>query len=110
MRSLTIAIVAVVLFISTALAHPPSKIEIKQTKSMINVTVKHSVGASHKHYIDRIEVMVNGKKVVTQRFLMQTGNVQIAAYNIPSLKKGDKVMVKAYCNKSGILSNMIQAR
>ncbi|MFH1783438.1 MAG: desulfoferrodoxin family protein [bacterium] len=110
MRKVLIAVAAVVLFANTALAHPPLNVDIKQTKTMINVTVNHPVGDPKTHYIGRIEVMVNDNKVITQRFFMQTGNVQIAVYNIPSIKKGDKLMVRAYCNKSGDLTNMIQAK
>ncbi|MBU0580379.1 MAG: hypothetical protein KKA19_04305 [Candidatus Margulisbacteria bacterium] len=96
------------LLATAALAHPPKDIKLKVDGTKLEVVVIHPVGENKLHFIDKIEVSVNGKKLIKQTFLVQGNeNEQKAIYLIPSLKKEDIVKVSANCNKYGDKSMII---
>lgn len=86
------------------IAHPPSEIRITYdlSKSEINVEILHKVKSRLNHFIDEMELYVNGKKVVRQDATTQVNDEkQLVVYLIPGLKEGDKVSFWAACNKGG---------
>ncbi|MCL2334771.1 MAG: hypothetical protein FWC57_01755 [Endomicrobia bacterium] len=86
----------------TAFAHPPSKIEITPKGETLAVTVTHNVKDPTKHYIKEVVVTVNGKEAADKKETRQTHTkTQTASFDIPGLKSGDKVSVKATCNLYG---------
>ena len=90
------------LFLPTqALSHPAGKVILSVEGNILQVTAQHNVGNPQTHYIDEITVTLNGKKIITQLFSLQTGNTQKVSYTIPSLKSGDTITVLAHCNKGG---------
>ena len=91
-----------------AYAHPPSDISANIKGRHLFVDIQHSVSNDKAHYIVKVEVFVNGKKVITQLFSSQEGNLQKPEYYIPGLKKGDTVRVVAYCNLGGKKSTEIR--
>lgn len=99
-------IVAILVFFAsqTAFAHPPSNIGITSDPSSqtISVIVYHDVANPKTHYIKEIDIAVNGKRVIEDKFTMQSeNNSQQATYELPDLKNGDKVTAEAFCNVSG---------
>lgn len=83
-------------------AHPPSDIQIVINKDKIEVTVKHAVENITQHYINLVDVKLNDKSVINQKFSIQKDKEsQVAVYIIPGLKVNDKVEVKAECNIFG---------
>ena len=88
-------------------AHPPTKIDISVNETVIGIIVTHPVPNPANHYINKIEVSLNEKKIIEQSFSLQTENTQKASYNIPELKKGDVVTVEADCNQYGELEQKI---
>jgi desulfoferrodoxin (superoxide reductase-like protein) len=89
------------------LASPPKDIEIKIIGTKIYVKVYHRVVNPRQHYIKYIYVYVNGRWRVKQRFFyQQDSKFQQAVFNIPSLKRGDVVLVLAYCNLHGKLDKI----
>lgn len=94
------------------MAHPASAVEAKfdSKESILTVNVKHDVSDVTKHYIQDIEVTVNGKKAVMQLFLSQSDNKeQKCLYKIIDAKKGSEIEVIAECNKGGKKSVTIKA-
>jgi len=90
-------------FCGLLFSHPPVDIETKVSGTQIDITVNHPVGDPNTHYIDKIEVFLNGIKVSEQSFKQQDGNFQKTTVTVPSLKKGDAVEVSANCNRFGNL-------
>lgn len=88
-------------------AHPASNILLEVKDTMLMVTVEHDTSKPESHYIDEITVILNGNKIITQLFSMQTGNTQNVSYIIPSLKSGDSITVDTHCSKGGNLKKTI---
>ncbi|MDP8233175.1 MAG: desulfoferrodoxin family protein, partial [Candidatus Saelkia tenebricola] len=85
-------------------ADAPKSIDVKVIGNIVKVKVHHHVVNTKMHYVKYINVYVNGRWRVKQRFAyQQDGNYQEAIFNIPSLKKGDVLLIIAHCNKSGRL-------
>ncbi|MCP4641938.1 MAG: hypothetical protein GY851_15965 [bacterium] len=93
-----------------AMAHPPKSLEVKfdKTKKTLDVTVKHSVSDTEKHYVKELKVEVNGKEVITQKTSKQeSDDEQTYTYKLTDVKKGDKIKAVANCNKYGKKSKEI---
>lgn len=87
-----------------AFAHPPVNVEVNYEPNgqTISVIVRHDVGNPRTHFIKEIDVSLNGKRIIEDKFTRQSNdNGQSADYEVPSLKKGDTVTVDAYCSVSG---------
>lgn len=96
------------LFLPTqAFSHPASKVILSVEGNILHVTVQHNVGNPQTHYINEVTVTLNGKKIITQLFFLQTDNTQKVSYTIPSLKSGDTITVEASCNRGGIRKGTI---
>lgn len=98
--------------VSLALAHPPSDITITYdpaTKTLQAVII-HPVGNPQTHFIDKVDVSLNGKEVLTQFISRQdNNNSQAVSYVIPDAKDGDELSVEAYCSISGKLEKEVKA-
>ena len=95
---------AVTAIATSGFGHPPGAVTARfdTDEHLLIVTVMHGVKDAAKHYIDEIEVDLNGKKMIEQRFNRQTGmEMQDAVYRIVDAKVGDKIKVTAGCNISG---------
>lgn len=96
--------VALVLLAVPLLAHSPKSLELDYDfeTSVLNISVTHSVNDASKHYVYKVVVELNGKKIIEQKFRSQTDEEeQQMVYSIIDAKEGDKINVTAYCNISG---------
>ena len=99
------------LFLPTqAFSHPASKVILSVEGNILQVIVQHNVGNPQTHYINEIIVTLDGKKIITQLFFLQTDNTQKVSYTIPSLKSGDTITVEASCNRGGIRKGAITVK
>jgi len=99
------------LFLPTqAFSHPASKVILSVEGNILHVTVQHNVGNPQTHYINKIIVTLNEKKIIIQLFFLQTDNTQKVSYIIPSLKSGDTITVEASCNRGGIRKGTITVK
>jgi desulfoferrodoxin (superoxide reductase-like protein) len=92
-------------------AHSPSeiKIEFDPESKLLIATIYHLVGDSKTHYIERIDVRLNGKKVQTVVLKEQDSLLEQAiAVPVSDVKKGDSLSVEAYCSISGKLEKEIK--
>lgn len=87
-------------------AHPPSEINIEFNlkNKEVKVIINHNVKNTTDHYIERITLLLNDKKIIEQISSVQIDNArQIYIYIIPELKHKDKITISAKCNKFGTL-------
>lgn len=96
-------LISLLIISSMAFAHPPSRIkaDFNITEKTISIEVEHGV-RSKDHFINAIEVLLNGKSIIKQNSSEQLNdNVQKYLFLIPELKENDKVTIIAKCNKFG---------
>jgi len=99
---------AFLLLYHDAYAHSPEKIEVQVVGNIVKVKVLHHVVNARMHYVQYINVYVNGKWRVKQKFAYQQDeDYQEAVFNIPSLKNQDVLLIIAHCNKKGRLDKTL---
>lgn len=106
MRTLAtlITIVGALSFPGSALGHAPKDIAagFDIEEHLLKVVVTHDTRDASKHFVDRIEIKLNGVNILEQQFASQQDKaVQEAVYRIIDAKVGDKIEVVAGCNISG---------
>jgi desulfoferrodoxin (superoxide reductase-like protein) len=85
-------------------AHPPKGLEMTYDyeSNILSVEIAHSVNDAAKHFIKKVVVELNGKKIIEQTFKRQVdGETQQVMYKVIDGIEGDKITVTAYCNISG---------
>ena len=98
---------------STVYAHPPSDIQITfdQKKNILTAVIVHNVSNPAKHYINKVDIGLNGKEIIEQNISRQDNNVsQTVSYLIPDVKNGDVLSVEGYCSISGKLQKEITVK
>ena len=94
-------------------AHPASQIEASfdPAKRVLAASITHQVGDPVKHYIDKVDITLNGRAIIGQSISRQDNNVgQAVSYLIPDVKDGDVLAVDTNCNKGGKLKKEIVVR
>lgn len=111
MKKMTLILCGLLIASATVFAHPPSDIKIQfddKTKTLTAI-ITHRVSNPGTHYINKVDIGLNGKEIKMLPFKQQDNNatqtVQIA---IPEAKKGDTLGVEGYCNLSGKLEKEIK--
>lgn len=107
MRRMAIIVAFLLLCTVDAFAHKPSEIDVVIEGSRVEIEVRHRVRNPQKHYVDRIIITLNDRKIIEQGLSLQTKDIQTAIYNVPSLKAGDVLDVEATCNVFGKLKKQI---
>lgn len=98
------ALILALVLLTPLVAHPPSNIELEYDPEtgILSVEVAHGVSDASKHYVNEVEVELNGVKLIEQSFRTQVdGEKQHAVYKVIDARVGDKFTVEAYCNISG---------
>lgn len=98
---------------SAAYAHPPSDIIITfyPASKILKAVIMHNVSDPKKHFINQVDITLNGVQVIEQRISRQDNNFsQTLTYLIPDAKLGDILSVEAHCSISGALKKEIKAR
>lgn len=107
-----IIIFIVLVFVSSAYAHPPSDIKITldpQTK-ILQAVIIHNTSNPDSHYIKKVDIGLNGKEIIEHRISREDNKVsQAVSYLVPNVKGGDVLSVEAYCSISGKLKKGIKA-
>jgi len=108
-----IALLLCGLFVAStmAFAHPPSNIKIQfddKTK-ILTAVIEHRVSNPKSHYINKVDIGLNGKEIQMLSFEEQeTNTYQTVKFVVPQAKKGDTLSVEGYCNLSGKLEKEIK--
>jgi desulfoferrodoxin (superoxide reductase-like protein) len=93
-----------VLLVVPLVAHSPKSPELEYDieTGVLNVSITHSVNNASRHYVNKVVVELNGKKIIEQKFKSQINEEeQQVVYSIIDAKVGDKISVTAFCNISG---------
>lgn len=86
------------------MAHAPKKVNVSYDTESSNlvVSVDHPVKDVNDHYIESLAISVNGENVITLDYTAQSSkeshDVEV---EMADLNTGDKIEVKAVCNKLG---------
>lgn len=86
------------------LAHPPKGLELAFDfdSRILTAQIMHSVKDASKHYIYKVIVDLDGKKIIEQTFKKQVDDgLQQVTYKVIDAHEGSKITVTAYCNISG---------
>ena len=86
-------------------SHPASKMNavFDIEKSLLNIDFDHQVKDRMQHFIFVVSVELNGKEIINQKLHSQEDLLKGSlVYKISDAKAGDKLTVKARCNKGGI--------
>lgn len=90
-------------------AHPPALVSLaydSQNQSL-KVTTTHQVSDPTSHYIFRIDILKNGKQVITKEYTSQPSSSTFS-YDYPlNASKGDVLKATAYCVIAGSRSSEI---
>lgn len=96
--------IAVVLAATAGFCHPPSEIRLvfDAASRTLHVTVMHDTKKPDEHFIETVQVRINGKEAVKQSFMKQTdGLKRPASYLLEDVKAGDQVSVTGVCSVFG---------
>lgn len=110
---LLVLICAFIAVCTDVYAHPPSDIKIEHNSQsrMMTVIVTHAVNNVEKHFINKIEISLNGKEIIEHKISKQDNEkYQFAGYMITDVKPGDVITVEAYCSVSGKLRKEIKVK
>ena len=94
-----------------AFAHPPKTVtaEFDLEEHLLKVETKHETKDANKHFINRIEVELNGERIIEQKFGSQEdSSSQRVLYRIAEAKVGDTLKVTAACNVAGKKSETLK--
>ena len=93
-----------------ALGHPPDGVDLDfdVADHVLVVSVRHAVKDGSNHYVDEIEVELNGKRIIEQKLGSQPDLKMLRVlYVVPEAGVGDKLKVTAGCNVFGKKSGEI---
>jgi hypothetical protein len=88
---------------SSVCAHPPSEVVLAydSTSGVLSVTVKHNTDDITLHYIEQLDILVNGGLLdITHQLWEENETGLVATYNVSALD-GDKIEVEARCSIQG---------
>ncbi|MHA2008327.1 MAG: hypothetical protein ACXABO_11875 [Promethearchaeota archaeon] len=91
-------------------AHNPVGLQLSydKTTKQLNATITHNVGDPNNHYIESVDIKVNGSTV---RFVPYTSqpstNTFTYVYNNITAIEGETIQVKATCSISGSITRSL---
>ncbi|MBN1621260.1 MAG: hypothetical protein JW871_01565 [Endomicrobiales bacterium] len=101
---------AVLIIISSTVqanAHPPKAMDIEfdNESRMINLTLKHNVRDNKEHFINKVQVYVDGNLAVIQNFGSQTDKkCQKISYILVDAEIGSEIKIISACSMGGNLT------
>ncbi len=103
-KKLILSILVLMFIGSAAFSHPPKEVELKFDKeaSVLKITIIHPVKNAKVHFIETIVVFVDGKEYKVIKCKDQKTNKEHTyKLEMPDIKEGSVIKVKAVCNKGG---------
>ena len=96
--------------VSRLYAHSPEKVALSydQDARVLTAEVVHPVANPGRHYVDRVEVLLNGKRIVEKEPSRQDATGVTEVFPLTDVQSGDIVKVIAFCNRGGERSEQIQ--
>ncbi|MGM0501020.1 MAG: hypothetical protein ACQERJ_00700 [Bacillota bacterium] len=101
----SILVLLIILIVSGgALGHSPEKMELDfdQETHLLDVKVYHPTSNVYSHFIDKLQVYLNGSEIINQRVYTQLkSEFHLFKYKITDAELEDEIKVKAFCSRSG---------
>lgn len=100
----TIILIVLMLGLGFVYAHPAGNVKaaFNGESAMLSVDFAHKVNNAADHFINHVEIKVNGKVAIVHSLSDQENlNGGSLLYKLPAIKKGDKISVLTKCNKGG---------
>lgn len=100
----------VILPVPRLYAHPPEKVVLSydQGARSLKVEAVHPVADPGKHFVDRIEILLNDERVIEKEPPRQDARMMSEVFPLTDVKSGDIVKATAFCNKGGERSGQIE--
>jgi len=100
-RYLFLALAALVLLPGSLWADPPASVKLAYADQKLQVEIQHPTLMPTKHYVTKVEIMLDGKLVSAASYSSQPAQQPIV-YTYPlSAAPGARIMVRATCNMFG---------
>jgi len=98
------------LLVGKSFATPAEKIILSydEENQMLFIEVKHITLKTHKHFIRRVVVSLNGEESNTFRYTFQISPKGLKEQLAIALEPEDKIEVEAKCNKGGSLTETFE--
>jgi len=103
-RMRSFLIIATACAATEAWAHPPSEIKLSYDAKtrMLQMVLNHDTRKPEEHYIESVQIKINGKEAVKQIFFKQADSEKrIASILLEDVKPGDQISVTGVCNVFG---------
>ena len=109
MKKSVLLTIALVMFAFIVKADPPKKINLAVKNGKLTIEVVHPVNKTADHYIDQITITINGKEYKVIKPTKQSSEKsEQTTVDLPAVKAGDVIEVKARCNEFGTKSAKIK--
>jgi hypothetical protein len=109
MKKSILLTIVLVMFAFIVKADPPKKINLAVKNGKLTIDVVHPVNKTSDHYIDQIIISINGKEYKTIKPTKQSSEKsELTTVDLPAVKAGDQIEVKARCNEFGTKSAKIK--
>lgn len=83
-------------------ASPPKKVKLSYDEGKLKIVATHPTRDVNDHYIGYVSISVDGQEVKVIKPTKQTSDkAETIEVEIPEIKKGSLIEVKAKCNKFG---------
>lgn len=106
---LALALIGIIPIIT--LADPPKKVILSYNAGKLKIEAVHPVKDVKDHYIDLINISVDGKEVKVIKPKEQSSAAEeLIEVAVPEIKSGSKVEVKARCNKFGSKKETLEVK
>lgn len=111
MKKSILLTLVLVLFAFVVKADPPKKVNLAVANGKLTIDIVHPVKKTADHYIDLITVYINGKEYKVIKPIKQSSEKsEQTTVDLPAVKAGDVVEVKARCNEFGTKSAKIKIK
>lgn len=100
-----------ILQISMLHGHAPSNVilEFDKETHILEVKFDHNVRDIVQHYVEEVNVLLNGKEIIIQTLNRQDNvNGGLLVYKIIDAKPDDRIRVQLKCSRGGNKSDVIQ--
>ncbi|MEW5895052.1 MAG: hypothetical protein AB1650_04780 [Candidatus Omnitrophota bacterium] len=103
-KKITFTLLAIFMFSSMSFAHMPQFVAVNYNSltSILTAEIGHTTTNPNVHFVYKIDVIVNGRKVVSDDTIGGQPNGNGRTYTTRlNAKAGDVIEVIAYCNRKG---------
>lgn len=82
-------------------AHPPRTVTLAYAAQSLKVEIAHASPMPSRHYINKVEIRLNGQPVSSNHYTGQPGQQPFSYIYELNAVRGDKIEVKVSCNIFG---------